>query len=302
MQAVGGVKQIYRADTIFMNDYIPGAEAAANSYDEKQGKTIREEASKKRLKDEYEYWSNLALRLHFKYKVFSVNLLKTSLFPDNQDYESHKRFYKKQLETACLAYKYIYRTYRLNVAEEKKDIVDKDKARYPTADEKLLQWLEHRRWNAFLRTMGFQQTKNYEEYIETTESHKQMEEKLHPCLVECEKPKKSKSYTCFHINNICCKKCLSNQLTESAYHHKIIDRPKNYNIKDSVDFISGLVPCKDFDSFNVHQHIEDNLDMLDLLSLDLYKLKKEKFKNVKGFKPYDFKQYDYPNNDYLDNI
>ena len=57
--------------------------------------------------------------------------------------------------------------------------------RIPTNEENRLQWLEHRRWNAFLRTMGYQHTDCYKAYLEHTHGHKQMEAKLHPCLVEC---------------------------------------------------------------------------------------------------------------------
>jgi hypothetical protein len=55
----------------------------------------------------------------------------------------------------------------------------------PTVIEQKLQWLEHRRWNAFLRTMGFCGTDNYNVYKAKTKSPKNMEMKLHPCLVEC---------------------------------------------------------------------------------------------------------------------
>ena len=49
-------------------------------------------------------------------------------------------------------------------------------------------WLEHRRWNAFTRVKGFQHTENYDSYAVTGQigSYKQMELKLHPCLVECD--------------------------------------------------------------------------------------------------------------------
>lgn len=52
-----------------------------------------------------------------------------------------------------------------------------------------LAWLEHRRWNAFTRVKGFKQTKEYDVYAVPGEigSYKQMDIKLHPCLVEYDK-------------------------------------------------------------------------------------------------------------------
>ena len=49
-----------------------------------------------------------------------------------------------------------------------------------------LAWLEHRRWNAFTRVMGYRHTTLYEAYRMITHSHKHMPLKLHPCLVECD--------------------------------------------------------------------------------------------------------------------
>lgn len=165
MQAVGGVEQVYQADKIFMNDYIPGAEAAAKDYDTKAQRIERAEANINRLKDEYKYWSNIALRLHFKYKVFSVTPFTKSLFDNENDYTI-------DILSACNKYRVLVRSCQNNEALE---------------IQHQLQWLEHRRWNAFLRTIGYRQTNDYDKYIGLTKSHKQVELKLHPCLVECDK-------------------------------------------------------------------------------------------------------------------
>lgn len=165
MQAVGGVEQVYRAENIFMNDYIPGAEAAAKDYDTKAQRIERAEANINRLKDEYKYWSNIALRLHFKYKVFSVTPFTKSLFDNENDYTI-------DILSACNKYRVLVRSCQNNEALE---------------IQHQLQWLEHRRWNAFLRTLGYRQTNDYEKYINLTQSHKQTDLKLHPCLVECDK-------------------------------------------------------------------------------------------------------------------
>ena len=251
MQAVGGVKQIYRADTIFMNDYIPGAEAAAKDYDTKAQENERNEANINRLKDEYKYWANIALRLHFKYKVFSVTPFALSLFYEKNVYNAH-------VLSTC----YKYRTLVRNCKNET-DIEMQNQ----------LQWLEHRRWCAFLRTMGYRQTNDYEKYINLTQSHKQIDLKLHPCLVECDK------------NGI----------------HGTLDAQGR--VADSL-----ITKNNDGNITKINATDEDalNFDLLDQLTYELAKLKQKDSESgsqqLTKFDPYDFKQYDYPNNDYLDEV
>ena len=63
-----------------------------------------------------------------------------------------------------------------------------------------LAWLEHRRWNAFMRTRGFRKPSLSEEQgyiselpdcpvtsVENQSKHKSISLKLHPCIVECDK-------------------------------------------------------------------------------------------------------------------
>ena len=165
MQAVGGIEQVYRADNIFMYDYMAGANAAAKNYDTKSCQAERNEANINRLKDEYKYWANVALRLHFKYKVFSATPFSLSLFNEKNVYNSH-------VSSKCK--KYIA---RVRGCKNEADINLQHQ----------LQWLEHRRWNAFLRTIGYRHTEDYGQYLNMTQSHKQTDVKLHPCLVECDK-------------------------------------------------------------------------------------------------------------------
>lgn len=347
MQAVGGVENVYCTDNIFMNNYMPGAKAAADSYNARQGKVIREQASKKRLKDEYEYWSNLALRLHFKYKVFSMGYFnpdkETSLslfeaynvvMDDNNSPVAPAKVlfsqekYSNFISVACSQYKKDYRkkkattpalydkiicflerrkkvihicdkTYQpfnrsLNylqhsvkniesfnktaksflmfVLNKKENDTDKnmnETITRPSTKENQLQWLEHRRWCAFIRTMGFRKPEKYKEYLDITQSHKQMDIKLHPCLVECDA----------NGGQI--------ELNEFGIVKKtLIDTDDDGNVT------------------KINATDKDSLDLLDQLTYNLAELKMNdtKSKKYSNFKPYDFKQYDYPNNDYLDDI
>lgn len=165
IQAVGGIGQIYTANTIFMTDYFESANDAAEGYDSKKNQESKTQANKERLKDEYKYWANIALSMHFKYKVFSVIPFTYSLFDEQSKY-------KENVYSCCNDYvKRVRNTEAFKGTKEENDLI----------------WLEHRRWCAFLRTMGYRQTELYSEYYSKTNSHKHSEFKLHPCLVECDK-------------------------------------------------------------------------------------------------------------------
>ncbi len=152
MQAVGGVEQFFSAENIFMSKY-------------------REESSNEDMKiGEYVNWSNLALRLHFKYKVFSAKLIDRSIFDGEAE---HAKNTNNAFDT------YI----KLARRELKENYSFEQEMEF----QNNMQWLEHRRWCAFLRIMGYRYTKDYKNYISATQSHKQMELKLHPCLIECDK-------------------------------------------------------------------------------------------------------------------
>lgn len=273
MQAVGGIENLYCEEYIFMKNYLSGANAAAKSYDKKQGVKVRRTDFNKRLKDEYQYWSNLALRLHFKYKVFSVGFITKSIFDEG---------YERNLQDACQKY---IDEFRPELKLQLEEI-----QRNPTLIERKLQWLEHRRWCAFLRTMGFRQTQNFEAYILKTASHKNPEMKLHPCLVECEKP------VCKECMKTICENCRE----APDYMHKFAVKKASEKDKPDATIRDIEVKCAINGDF---EYNNSNYDLLDELSVDLIALKQnEPYKGLKAFSPYDFKQYDYPNSDYLDEV
>lgn len=330
MQAVGGVEQNYTATNIFMTDYYEDATGAAKSYDNRQGKKQRKKAYKNRLKSEYEYWSNLALRLHFKYKVFSVYPFEKSIFDDELEYKDNRvSTYKKYVEE-----------FRGKTDDSKAHIKKKDKKqdeknivnREPTCDENRLQWLEHRRWNAFLRTMGYRHTKDYNVYLEYTHGHKQMEAKLHPCLVECNENGihgeindmgDVASYISRFVSQEQAEKIEENKQKFEKEEQKKAEQTKmicklRRSIKEKIDGIKtkieDVIKKNDtkeenkiigYDRERIKSIVDsESLDCLDELSYDLLTSKATKFEcyKDKDFKPYDFKQYDYPNNKYLDTV
>lgn len=99
-----------------------------------------------------------------------MNMINISLF----DYPGREDKYLEDLNN-------IYKAYQKKVSGEEEfeniELLHK------------MAWLEHRRWNAFTRIKGFRHTNKYDAYAVAGKqgSYKQMDIKLHPCLVECEK-------------------------------------------------------------------------------------------------------------------
>ena len=79
-----------------------------------------------------------------------------------------------------------------NIDKLLKGISDKYKAEgIDVLKLNLLAWLEHRRWTAFTRTRGYRYTAEINKNLELNgTNHKNMELKLHPCLIEAKKPDK----------------------------------------------------------------------------------------------------------------
>lgn len=191
MRAVGNLEEVYSADNIFLMKYDQAALKMHNDYLKAQGKEVEEVSSngerkdkkirteihKKRMKDDYKYWANLSRSMHIKYKMFSMGILYDSAF-NFESLDDEK--YKDAVNVSVDKYK--------RTASGKIGFDDpKDAKKYEELSHRLA-WLEHRRWNAFTRVKGFRHTADYDVYAKAGDigSYKQMELKLHPCLVECD--------------------------------------------------------------------------------------------------------------------
>ncbi len=177
MYAVGNVQDVYSVNNVFLSAHEQFAQKSFEAYDAIQNTEERAKNHRERMKDDYRYWANLARGMHVKYKVYSMGLMKASLFdcPD-----SPESYYRKQAEA--------YDEYKRVVAGR----FEFESAEHEAAHLELLHkmsWLEHRRWCAFTRVMGFRTTTDYNVYAVPgkKDSYKQMDLKLHPCLVECDK-------------------------------------------------------------------------------------------------------------------
>ncbi len=191
-RAVGDLEAIYSYANIFMKAHESDAVNIRNSYN---AVMLGEKIEKKRYKrgnsfdDDYKYWADVARGMHRGYKAFSLGMCRRSVFDNELSEDSIRRegydFYKTQAE--------------LMTEYEKFARMKSVEAKYmPLLNE--LAWLEHRRWNAFTRIMGFRHTENYERFINLLaqqspsenpysdeNTYKHMRLRLHPCLIECNK-------------------------------------------------------------------------------------------------------------------
>lgn len=181
MYAFGSVEQVYSYDNVSMSKTKLLAKGTGEAYDREKLRQSHIADNNKRKNDEnrnYSYWADQARAMHIRYKAFSLGLIQKSVFDHCADAAaSHERYVQER----CELYKKI----------TKGKVNDDIRAAYEDAQAKrhILAWLEHRRWTAFTRTMGYQFTGEFRKNLYLNgENHKNMELKLHPCLVEAKKP------------------------------------------------------------------------------------------------------------------
>ena len=177
MQAIGNLSEIYSVSNIFMEKPRALAQRAQDAYNAIQNRSHRVEKSKERIEDEYKYWADLSRGMHVRCQIYSMGLITVSLF----DYPDSKEKYEKELNN-------IYEEYKKRISGDFKFDSPEHEEEHLSLLHKMA-WLEHRRWNAFTRSKGFRQTDDYDVYAVSgvNGSYKQMDIKLHPCLVECDK-------------------------------------------------------------------------------------------------------------------
>ena len=182
----------------------------------------------------------------------------------------------------------------------------------------LLAWLEHRRWNAFTRTMGFQYTAEFKKNLELNgDNHKNMELKLHPCLIESEKP--SLDGNCRYLRNemealftgLDVEEFNVDELTVEQMS-ELLDMKKAYLMSINEKFPG--IQYADFDlldklTFEWCQEatrtsilmIDDTKKFLQEYSAGVsdQEIKAEFMHAWRGVVCYDFKKYDYLEHDYI---
>lgn len=208
MYAFGSLEQVYSCDNVYMSKSALWAEETGNAYLKTQTKGNHLADHRARAKggenSDYNYWADLARAAHVKYKVFSLGWIDSSVFSygdavkvDDPLKECPKRVSEEQPGRMMPADEY-HRAYIRQCCGNYKAIAIASDPAY--LNEKALElkkeiegkkhclaWLEHRRWNAFTRTMGYQYTPG-ENILAVKGSQKDMPLKLHACLVEARWP------------------------------------------------------------------------------------------------------------------
>ncbi len=118
------------------------------------------QADRSRQKKVYDAWSSLARAFHLNYRVYSANR-----FLQDPICANEKKALLSQFEITPDVYEHYH-----NIA------VSKESPIYNNALSKYLGWLEHRRWMAYIRSIGFIQSAD--------PAQKDIVLKLHNCLVE----------------------------------------------------------------------------------------------------------------------
>ena len=176
MQAIGCLEDVYSVRNVFMADHEPHAQKADDAYASLQSREERAKAHKNRLKDDYKHWASRARVMHLSYKAYSMGLTASSLFDFPESEEAYREARRRVLDT-----------YRSIISGEVEFATEQEEAAHLNLLHRMA-WLEHRRWNAFTRVMGYRGTGDYGTYgiPGVSGSYKQMDLKLHPCLVECD--------------------------------------------------------------------------------------------------------------------
>ena len=172
MYAFGSIKKIYSPQNVYMESIKNRIDDIHNTYARRTREVIAESREKLKKKDrsEYEYRSSIARALHIEYKVFSAGMISESVFDGKSD---------EQLRRS--------RENDLNEYKSKINCTGKEATKEIEDLRNELAWLEHRRWNAFMRVGGFTAPLDFKVYMDEAGSYKYIKLKLHPCIVECSK-------------------------------------------------------------------------------------------------------------------
>lgn len=313
MHAFGSLEQVYSYDNVYIAKHKVFAEMIGATYDNvkmRQKHIVDNKTRKNNANKNYSHWADLARAMHFKYKVFSLGLIKESVF----DYNSNESelTHKSYVEGQCNLYKQIIMAKSPEgFSEETINVYNEVQLK-----QHALAWLEHRRWNAFTRTMGYQHTDEIEKNLQLNGVDcKNMEIKLHPCLVEAKKPilnceniylqEKMKELfvnlsDVFDINML--KKDKMIALLHKKKDHLLL-KTKKYSEMQNVQFdlLDKLTYewCQIATRANMIM-IDDALQNLQEVTTELGEEEiKTIFKNAwNGVFCYDFKMYDYYTYDY----
>ena len=218
MHAFASMSEIYSLKNIYMESSKDTSEEIRSSYDARIKDIMAEnkEKVKQNKKTSYDYWADIARANHIEYKVFSAGKISKSVFDidtnEDQLVESRNadlQEYKEMLRWDCkknnLTLNELIEQYHMQdfdfddlKEDEVKKLVEillfsennklnEERMKEIESIYHELAWLEHRRWNAFMRVNGFVAPENFDALLNKNKSQKDLSLKLHSCIVECSK-------------------------------------------------------------------------------------------------------------------
>jgi len=260
MHAFGSLDQVYSNDNLFMEKSQVIAKGIGDTYNKTLEKSFASNHLQRAGDDNknYSYWADIARALHIKYKLFSLGWITKSIFTV-QDEDSYHN-----------AMKELYAQYKRIAGIDLSQTLNKDdEAKREDIKKKMeqLAWLEHRRWCAFTRTLGYRFTDAIEKNFEATGSYKNMSLKLHPCLVEARCPENAgMKYMCDKKSDEDSNKELDSSV-EFDYldkmSHKWMSVVKEAKKSSSDDLKKKATDayCYDFKTYDYYRHDVEELKL-----------------------------------------
>lgn len=168
LHVIGGIHEAYSVENVLLlKNASEGDVQHAKYMLHNRAELMKKQ--RKRQRDVYSFYSSIAKVMHKKYRIFAVSrMLPNALLTDSVfTTEGHKsaRYIKQQSQADERYLKFLGSN---GATENATELFQKIMH--------ALAWMEHRRWNAYIRASGFRYTKG---------DRKNLKLKLHPCLVEC---------------------------------------------------------------------------------------------------------------------
>lgn len=223
IEAFGSLDEAYSRRNITMQQHLPmsaGFDKLHRREAERQGK----ERMRQRFSRTYESWSGIARSVHRKYRMFSafVYMQDKGMWQERpaERWSDFTDMDEDYFNTVYVSSKERSEQF----ASDNKSVggADKPSVQERLKVEKCLGWLEHRRWNAYLRSEGFTNR--------TDGGAKDIELKLHPCLVEC-KMEPAEDYYKEEKEDLAVKKDRLDEVADKHYKGKV----KSYDMPYDAD-------------------------------------------------------------------
>lgn len=259
MHAFGSLEQVYSTDNIFLSESKALADEMGDAYSKQHSSKayLAEHATRSENDNKnFNFWANIARVRHTKYKLFSLGWVDFSLLDEGQE---DIAIHGQKMQKLCAQYRRIATLPPASLAD-----LDKGKSMDLEEKKHSLAWLEHRRWVAFTRTMGFRSTEALTENLRTTETHKNMPLKLHPCLVEAE---------------------LREEKGQKVFIHGTFDKKGK--------LAKATVFSKNSDKDPLGSGSYDALDLLSRRWQRIYREEVDPEAEIDDFKKYDYYRYEY---------